>query len=247
MSFGGVVEVPNVSEPWITTPAQHSTVADAINGEKTFSQLLATMDEMDPQDYLPRFKAITESEFYALSDEEQTLMKEVVRAALWQEHVDYYRAQGLEPPPPGYTYAQLDGGPPELIKRNEPNIRVYPEGSEGYGAYWQLSDTEWERYIALYGISTENTGVAKRYGLSSEGIELAKIWYQQLHEKTWGKKPDVVSYSSYSRPVTAEDREKERRMITERRQAINPPTRSRRVNYDVVEQLIRELKEEINR
>lgn len=246
MSSGGAVKVPSENEPLISTAPQFSTPAGAINGGKTFSQLLATMDEMDPEDYLPRFKAITELEFYALSVEEQELMKKVVREALWQEHVDYYKSQGLEPPPRGYTYGRINGGPPELIKRNEPNIRVDPEGSEGYGAYWQLSDTEWERYIALYGISREVTGVAKTYGLSSEGIELAKIWYQQLHEKTWGKKPSVVSIGSYNRPVTSEDKEKERRMMRAQREAITPPARSRIINYDVVEQLIRELKEEIN-
>ena len=238
-------EVPGATKDPSSEVPVHSNATGTISGEKTFSQLLATMAEMDPEDYLPRFKAITEAEFYALSVEEQELMKKVVRAALWQEEVDYYAERGLKPPPPGYNYARVNGGPWQLFKKNEPYVFVSEDGAEGYGANWQLSDTEWDRYVALGAITDKSTAKALR--ISPEVVELAAVWQQALYEKTWGKLPGGSIHVTYDRPITPEDEERERALAIAKLAAIRPPERAMRVNYDVVYQLIEELEEELNR
>ena len=155
------------------------------------------------------------------------------------------RATGRNLAPSGYNYGWFNGGPAQLFKKNKPYVHIIEDGSEGYGADWQLSDTEWERYIALGAIKDKHT--AKSLQLSREVVELAEVWYQELHEKTWGKQPAAAVHVTYNRPVTPEDRKRERELALAKLASIRPPDRSRYVNYDIVYQLITEIEAEINR
>ena len=168
-----------------------------------------------------------------LSDEE--------KAAQEKARLEFYESLGLEPPPPGYRYAKIGDGAPELVKYKDPIIKV--AWGEGYGNYHQLTDDELARYSCLRAI--DNPHVQKRYRLSPEEVELGLAWEQELYEKTFGPRPTINAFVSRrgSDPQTPEEeRALLQRMRDLERDLLPPPPESFPIDYDVFDQIIAEIR-----
>lgn len=158
----------------------------------------------------------------------------------------FYASLGLEPPPPGYRYARLGDGPPKLVKNKDPIINV--AWGEGYGNYHQLTDIELVRYSCLKVI--EHPSVIRRYGLSEEEVNLGLAWKQELYEKTKGPRPTITAHlsSPSSDPLT--DKEKKallKRMRDREHELVPRPPESYRVDYDVFDTIIADIRETLSR
>ncbi len=154
----------------------------------------------------------------------------------------FYASLGLEPPPPGYRYARIGDGPPKLVKDKDPIINVV--WGEGYGNYHQLTDIELVRYSCLIGI--DDPSVIRRYGLSQEEVELGLDWKQELYEKTKGPRPTITAHLSYpsSNPMTDEEKAAVYQRMRDREHELVPrPPESFRVDYDVFDTIIAEIRE----
>lgn len=173
------------------------------------------------------------TEMGLLSEEEKATQEDARRR--------YYDALGLEPPPPGYRYIRRGDGAPELVKYKDPIISI--AWGEGYGNYHQLTDNELARYSCLLAI--DDPLVIKRYGLSPEEVSLGLAWKQELYEKTKGPRPTIHAVVSRrkSDPQTPEE---ERALLTRMRDLEHDlfprPPDSFRIDYDVFDQIIPEIR-----
>ena len=159
---------------------------------------------------------------------------------------DFYASHGLEPPPPGYRYAKLGDGPPQLVKDKDPIINV--AWGEGYGNYHQLTDTELAIYSCLRAI--EHPSVIKRYGLSQEEVEFGLDWEQELYEKTKGPRPTITAHLSYpsSDPLTDEEKEALFQRMRDREDELVPrPPERFDIDYDVFDTIIADIRETLSR
>ena len=137
-----------------------------------------------------------------------------------------------------------------LVKYNDPHIEV-DWTQQNYGNFHQLSDEEFERYNALGGITHDYSELIKEgYQVPTypaDIVELAREWKAELYEKTWGPKLTILAGTVYNRDVTSEDDEKLSQLLEDKYQELSPPSREFVVNYDVVDQLLIELKSELER
>lgn len=159
---------------------------------------------------------------------------------------EFYASHGLEPPPPGYRYAKIGDGPPQLVKDKDPIINVV--WGEGYGNYHQLTDLELARYSCLKTIDFPR--IIKRYGLSQEEVELGLDWKQELYEKTKGPRPTITAHLSYpsSNPMTDEEKEAVYQRMRDREDELVPrPPEKFYIDYDVFDTIIAEIRETLSR
>ena len=155
---------------------------------------------------------------------------------------EFYASHGLEPPPPGYRYAKLGDGTPQLVKDKDPIINVV--WGEGYGNYHQLTDIELARYSCLKTIDFPR--IIKRYGLSQEEVELGLDWKQELYEKTKGPRPTVTAHLSYpsSNPMTDEEKEAVYQRMRDREHELVPrPPDKFYIDYDLFDTIIADIRE----
>ena len=159
---------------------------------------------------------------------------------------EFYASHGLEPPPPGYRYAKLGDGTPQLVKDKDPIINVV--WGEGYGNYHQLTDIELAKYSCL--IAIHRPDVIKRYELSQEEVELGLDWKQELYEKTKGPRPTVTAHLSYpsSNPMTDEEKEAVYQRMRDREDELVPrPPEKFYIDYDVFDTIIADIRETLSR
>ncbi len=174
-----------------------------------------------------------------LLSEEEIASQEKARLA-------FYESFGLQPPPPGYRYAKIGDGDAQLVKYKDPIIQV--AWGEGYGNYHQLTDDELARYSCLRAI--DNPLVIKLYNLSPEEVELGLAWKRELYEKTNGPRPTITAAVSRraSDPMTPEDeRALIQRMDDVAADLLPPSPESFRIDYNVFDQLIAEIRATLER
>ena len=70
---------------------------------------------------------------------------------LSQEALDFWREVGVTPPPPGYSYAELDDGTFNLQKENTPIVSVSILDPPEFDAQW-LPDDAFHYYLSLLAI-----------------------------------------------------------------------------------------------
>ncbi|RKU16698.1 hypothetical protein C6501_05185 [Candidatus Poribacteria bacterium] len=158
--------------------------------------------------------------------------------AEWEK---YWKDQGLEPPPPGYTYVWNDTSA-KLVQFNVPYFEV--TDTYGYNNYYQLSDNEWDRYKALSAIAHKSLNRVK---IPDDVASLAKKWLEPLHQKTWGLQKAIVTTVTYDREETPEDVAYNQKLTSEKLAAIKPPEVDYSINHDVVDLIILELEEALQR
>lgn len=159
---------------------------------------------------------------------------------------EFYASHGLEPPPPGYRYAKIGDGTPQLVKDKDPIIKVV--WGEGYDNYHQLTDIELARYGCLLAI--DRPSVIKRYGLSQEEVNLGLVWKQELYEKTKGPRPTITAHLSYpsSNPLTDQEKEAVYQRMRDREDELVPRAPERfYIDYDVFDTIIAEIRETLSR
>ncbi len=157
----------------------------------------------------------------------------------------FYASHGLEPPPPGYRYAKLGDGAPQLVKDKDPIINVV--WGEGYRNYHQLTADELAIYSCLRGI--EEPSVIKRYGLSQEEVEFGLVWKQELYEKTKGPRPTITAHLSYpsSNPFTDEEEQALRKRMRDLEHELVPRHQWSDVDYDFFDTIIADIRETLSR
>lgn len=159
---------------------------------------------------------------------------------------EFYASHGLEPPPPGYRYAKIGDGTPQLVKDKDPIIKVV--WGESYENYHQLTDIELVRYRCLLAI--DRPSVIKRYGLSQEEVNLGLVWKQELYEKTKGPRPTITAHLSYpaSNPLTDQEKEAVYQRMRDREDELVPrPRKSLPINDDDFDAIIAEIRETLSR
>ena len=188
----------------------------------------------------------------ALPPEEYYKLPQETRLAIARA---FYASYGLELPPAGHHYAQNnETGEWELLPNNEPIVTIHWRGNN-YGQLHQLTDEEYERYKALHRIATNPEDVASHLiggGRLSQYLayplaacELAKKWYDELHEKTRGPAPSATSSSFYDREYTEADEERELRLIREAIDAVTPQPRDASVDDTILNQILDEIEIEL--
>lgn len=186
---------------------------------------------------------------YNLPDAEYAKLPQATRDAVKRA---YYADMGLTPPPKGFQhYLNPNTGTWDLVPNNVPIIKV-KEGMEQYNQTHQLNDSEYERYIALDRIKSNQESVENYISSGQhpnqilryppEVTEIANEWYQELHEKTYG--PTFVATFSvyYDRPRTHADEVNVRQLMDEAiKNAIPKRQRSIRDTDVVVEEILDEI------
>lgn len=213
----------------------------------SLKEFLTVIDKLEPDTYIPllKEKAKTSDAFADLSDKEYAAFQIAVRRAYPQAIKEAYEKNGLEVPPPGYTYLEIDGESPVLVKFNTPIVRVNPNASMGYQRWDQLSQEEWNRYKALDFITRR-----KRWNdnpISREIVELAAEWKKPLREKAYGPGPGATIYAHYNRPKTEEDLAYERQLQKDALSKLKRPQISYSIDPKIVENLLSDLKELLNK
>ena len=188
---------------------------------------------------------ISENSETKQTDKGKIITKEMVDAD-WNAQ---WSSIGLKPPPDGYYYSWSDGGSPRLMKYNTPNIRLN-YGESRYGQLYQLTDDEYEEYKALNTIvlqpQANDALIADGWDprqlviYPDEVIGLAKEWYEDLHQKTYGPSISVISSTTYNREMTQEDIDKEEQMSDDLLASVKLE-RDKSMNSAVREQLLDEM------
>jgi hypothetical protein len=227
--------------------------ADQDFSKLSLKELLAIVDELEPEVYFPLMNARVNpkviQEYQTLSDEEKVKLETAVERAFPELIKNAWEEQGLPVPPPGHTYYNVPGEPPLLVKYNTEVYRIIP-AEEGYGRWDKLSAAERKRYNALQRI-TSNIPINNRQ-ISREVPELAEEWKQQLYEKTWGSHSTIHTYSAYKRPKTEVEKERDEKLYrdaqAELKRSMNVPKRSVTIiDPKYVETVISELEAALNR
>lgn len=213
----------------------------------SLKELLTVIDKLEPDTYIPllKEKAKTSDAFADFSDKEYAAFQTAVRRAYPQAIKKAYEKNGLEVPPPGYTYLEIDGESPVLVKFNTPIVRVNPNASMGYQRWDQLSQKDWERYKALDIITRR-----KRWNdnpISREMAELAVEWKKPLREKAYGPWYGATIYAHYNRPKTEEDIAYERQLQKDALSKLKRPQISHSIDPKLVDNLLIDLKEALNK
>ena len=206
------------------------------NAEKQRTEISETNAELTL--LREKLAKMTRAEFEALPPVEQEALKQAARAAFWAD-------RGLAPPPPGYTYLQNQDGY-HLVKHGEPLFQVTWD-NYGYHNDYQLSDTEWEEYKALDVIANMGLPGPRQPQATPEVVALAKEWYEQLKEKTWGPRPDLSVSSSFRGVDTQAGQDRMNQLVLEKLNSLTPPPRDSTIDYVVVDRLLAELKAELQR
>ncbi len=228
--------------------------ADQDFSKLSLKELLAIVDELEPEVYFPlmnaRVNPKVNQEYQTLSDEERVKFQIAIRRAFPELIEKAWESERLPVPPPGHTYFNVPGEPPLLVKYNAVVYRVLPNAREGYGRWDKLSKAERKRYNTLQRI-TSNIPISNRQ-ISREVLELAEEWKQQLYEKTWGSHSTIRSYSAYKRPKTETEKERDENLYKEAqaelKRSMNIPQRSVTIiDPKYVETVISELEASLNR
>lgn len=207
-----------------------------------------TIEWPEDADWPVNWKAL-----YNLPKEEYAKLPQTTRDAVKRA---FFAERGLTPPPKGYHHDfNKETGVWELVPNNVPIIKV-KQGPSEYNQFHQLTDAEYERYTALDHIATNQDGVVSFIAAGGhphqilayppEVCELAREWYLELREKTYG--PTVMATSSvyYDRPKTEADTENERLLLREALNAATPsPQRILRPTDVVVEEILDEIEIEL--
>jgi len=129
-----------VISTWIWT--QQTDIIDSYS-KLSLKEFLTVIDKLEPDTYIPLLKEKTKTSdaFADLSDKEYAAFQIAVRRAYPQAIKEAYEKNGLEVPPPGYTYLEIDGESPVLVKFNTPIVRVNPNASMGYQRWDQLTES----------------------------------------------------------------------------------------------------------
>ena len=163
------------------------------------------------------------------------------------ETEEFYRSLGLEPPPAGYTYIQNEDGSTELIKDGVPMVEIHSR--QGFDTVY-LSDEDWTLYQALKGMTHEN--VIETRNIPAEVVEIARERLAAFEAKAQGPILTATTTTISSGPLPSQQEENR---ITDAKIAeayralgITPELRNSRsrnhMDYDLIEQLIAEFKEE---
>ncbi len=160
----------------------------------------------------------------------------------------FFAQYGLNPPPKGYTYIELGDGSIELIKKNEPFIEVTT--SFGFNRSF-LSDHDWKTYQALFAITHRH--IIETMKLDSSIVQRAKQRLKLLEDNAQGEIPSVAAHSIYNRVKTSADDDETHRLMNEALKKANNEygiyNDRKRIyfDYEVIDQLIAEIKNEVNK
>ena len=166
-----------------------------------------------------------------------------------EEMRDFYREQGLEPPPDGYTYIQTKDGNTQLIKDGEPIVEIYTADTRFDVGY--LSDEDWELYQALYGMTHKS--IIETENISPEVVALAQKKKEALEQKAQGPIPFVKAFTIYSGLKTPADDGRTERKINEKLKEAYAQLGLRRdrttyhYDYELINQLITEFQKEVQK
>ena len=160
---------------------------------------------------------------------------------------DFYRSQGLEPPPPGYTYIQSEDGSVKLIKDGVPIVEIHSR--QDFDTVY-MSEKDWIRYQAIWGMT--HPSVIRTEKIPPEVVKIARERLAALEAKAQGPILTSTTMTVSSSPLPSQEEENQ---ITDakiaeayRELGITPELRSRRsrlhMDYDLIGQLIAEFKEE---
>ena len=176
-------------------------------------------------------------------------LRELASLAPSEEEIqDFYREQGLEPPPAGYTYTQTKDGNIQLIKDGEPLVEIYTENRFDVG---YLSDKDWELYQALDGMTHEY--IIETEKIPPEIVALAQEQKEALEQKAQGPIPYAKALTIYSRLKTPADDEKVDRKIDEKLEEAYGQLGLRRdratyhYDYELINQLVIDFQKEVNK
>lgn len=165
------------------------------------------------------------------------------------ESEEFYHSLGLVPPPAGYTYIMNQDGSIEIIKDGIHIVELHSR--QGFDVLY-LSEEDWKLYQALWGMTHHN--VIENRNIPPEVVEMAQERLEAL--KANGQGPiftgtTAVVWDGLIEPSQAEGRRKYEVKVTEAylKLGITPELRQRRnrnhMDYDLIEQLIAEFKEEL--
>ena len=174
---------------------------------------------------------------------EMGLMSAEEKASQEKARRKFYESHGLEPPPPGYKYAKIGEGTPKLVKYKEPILTV--AWGEGYGRFDLLSAKDFERYSNLVSIDSEY--MINRYQISPEVVALGKEQRDELYLKTKGPVPTVHANVVSKNGLTPQEMEKLDQRMADLLDELNPSVQSFKADFDIFEQLLVELRAEVER
>lgn len=175
------------------------------------------------------------------------------------EWLQFWKDQGLEPPPPGHGYwFNKDGSVGGLYKYNEPRFKARWSETESPGAdFTKLTETEWIRYHALRHIMGGSVLEITQEMLKqlkdddpvpkatyAPGVqELAEVWWGELRDKASGPTPQVSTIVTWNRDPTPEELEAIERKEDELMESMRRerPKRERPEWQPYVQQLVKEL------
>ena len=194
-------------------------------------------------------------ELLSLPNEEYVKLPIATRKAIDRA---YFAEDGLEVPPDGHYYYRDETGAWKLGEYGVPRVTIFP--TEPYhGQVHQLSAVEYERYKSLKLILNQGETAKEQLEMGihpdavlfypQPALDLAKQWYDELHEKTFGpgyaRKIDVT----YEEEPTPADLEKKERLSDEAYYAVLYPETGRPhppgVDYELVETILDEIEREL--
>ena len=159
---------------------------------------------------------------------------------------EFYRSQGLEPPPPGYTYIQHEDGSTELIEDGVPQVTITYKNQFDRS---YLSEKDWVTYQALKGITHKRVIESRK--IPPEVVTLAKERIKALEQKGQGPYPYASSLTTWSGPRPPGAQEKIDRIMNEKiaeakaELGLSNARKTVRYDYNLIEQLLIELQEEV--
>lgn len=188
--------------------------------------------------------------------QERTVPIKQVTAAQKAEWLQFWKEQGLDPPPKGHGY-EFDGeGNATLFKYNEPSFITGWSDEQTPGQdFSKLTETEWNRYQALRHIVSGNLlyiegemldlmhrGEPLPDAVYAPGVqELAKKWVIQLRQKASGSTPHVSTKISWNREPTQKELLAIERKEAELLKSMERPKRPFGKWQPFVESIVKEL------